>query len=285
MKDKIEGRIISYLQNRQLSDGGFFFAGVEPSSGKDTYLATLALTLLGADFDKRAVLNFWDGKMKNKSLQEYSIMFWALESLKFLRTEASLFERHWKQRAISLIEDRLTLKKFSANEDTEKISMGFDANMLAIALIGKRLEDLFYLLSLCLTLEIAVDGSEAVRFIAELQQEDGGFSEKIISDSPTTLWSLKILKLLNHPFPKREKIRSFLQSQFLSSDDLENLYCVTEGLLLLGENYLPRKNEALDFVFSCQRANGGFSRARTIGIATIENTFQAVKILRSYGTV
>jgi len=128
-------------------------------------------------------------------------------------------------------------------------------------------------------------GEKIISYLKDRQLDDGGFSEKIISDSPTTLWSLKILKLLNRPFPKKEKIRSFLQSQFLSSDDLENLYCVTEGLLLLGENHLPRKNEALDFVFSCQRANGGFSRARTIGIATIENTFQAVKILRSYGTV
>jgi len=277
-------KIISYLKDRQLPDGGFFFAGVEPSAGKDTYLATLALTMLGAGFDRRAVLNFWDAKINEAALREYSIMYWAIESLKLLPAEVFLFERRWKQRAASLIEDRLTLKNFSRNE-LRKLPVGFDADMLAIALIGKRLEDLFYLLSLCLALEIAVDDSEAVRFIAELQQEDGGFSEKIISDSPTTLWSLKILKLLNRPFPKREKIRSFLQSQFLSSDDLENLYCVTEGLLLLGENHLPRKNEALDFVFSCQRANGGFSRARTIGIATIENTFQAVKIFRSYGVV
>jgi len=275
-------KIISYLKVRQLDDGGFFFAGVKPSAGRDTYLATLALTMLGADFDKQAVLNFWDGKMKEKSLREYSIMFWAIESLKLLPAEAFLFERRWKRRVSSLVEDRLTLRNFSAN-DIGKLSVGFDADMLAIALIGKRLEDLFYLLSLCLALGIAVDDSEAVRFLAELQQEDGGFSEKIISDSPTTLWSLKILKLLNRPFPKKEKIRSFLQSQFLSSDDLENLYCVIEGLLLLGENNLPRKNEALDFVFSCQRANGGFSRARTIGIATIENTYQAVKIFRSYG--
>ena len=277
-------KIISYLKDRQLPDGGFFFAGVEPSAGKDTYLATLALTMLGAGFDRRAVLNFWDAKINEAALREYSIMYWAIESLKLLPAEVFLFERRWKQRAASLIEDRLTLKNFSRNE-LRKLPVGFDADMLAIALIGKRLEDLFYLLSLCLALEIAVDDSEAVRFIAELQQEDGGFSEKIISDSPTTLWSLKILKLLNRPFPKREKISSFLQSQFLSSDDLENLYCVTEGLLLLGENHLPRKNEALDFVFSCQRANGGFSRARTIGIATIENTFQAVKIFRSYGVV
>ncbi len=66
---------------------------------------------------------------------------------------------------------------------------------------------------------------------------------------------------------------------------MENLYCVIEGLKMLGEKSLPRKNEALDFVFSCQRENGGFSRARTIGIPTIENTFQAVEILRRYGEI
>jgi hypothetical protein len=284
MENETKVKIISYLKDRQLDDGGFFFAGVKPSAGKDTYFATLALTILGANFDGRAVLDFWDGKIKDDFLREYSIMYWAIESLNILKSEAFLFKEKWKRRAASLVEDKLRLRNFSAN-DIGKLPVGFDADMLAIALIGKRLEDLFYLLSLCFALGIAVDDHEAVRFIAELQQEDGGFSEKIISDSPTTLWSLKILKLLNRPFPKREKIRSFLQIQFLSSDDLENLYCVIGGLLLLGENLLPRKNKALDFVFSCQRANGGFSRARTIGIATIENTFQAVKVLLNYGTI
>jgi len=50
--------------------------------------------------------------------------------------------------------------------------------------------------------------------------------------------------------------------------------------LLLEKCRFPQKTA--DFVLKCQRANGGFART-DIGISTLENTFQAVKILQKLG--
>jgi hypothetical protein len=53
-------KIAKYIEDCHLTDGGYFFAKVEPSSGLDTYLAVKTLRLLGVKTKNlKSVELFW----------------------------------------------------------------------------------------------------------------------------------------------------------------------------------------------------------------------------------
>jgi len=275
-------KIIEYIEERHLSDGGFFFARVLPSQPRDTYFATLTLTLLNADFDKDAVLRFWDKEINANIFLRFSGIFWAIDSLRLLKKGRSVFEKQWKSYATSLIKDHHELAQFFYYPIAELRPDAFDSVMLNISLANEYLAELFSLVSLYRSLEQEFDEGKVALHVSGFQQKDGGFGRRNASDTGMTLNALRIFQVLRRDPPNKRKIRTYLQGQFLKFDYLESLFDVTEGLALLNDSPLPHKEAALDFISSCQRNNGGFSRAMATGIPTLENTYQAVSILRNY---
>ena len=266
MTNPIRKTVANYLQSCQMADGGFIFTRIEPSGIKETYLATATLAMLRANFNRYGVLRFWEEQFKYNESLDIPEMFWIMASLRILRKQVSPFwKEQWQKYAELLM------------RTTD------EAGLPAAESVSKDLEELFYLTSLHRMFKMEFDKQSIVYRVSDLQQEDGGFGEQEMSDTTSTLYALKILSILRRPYPKKSNIHSYLQEQFLKFNHLESLFEVVEGLSLLGYA-LPRRKRVSEFIFSCQRDNGGFASAAT-GMPTIETTYQAVAVMRSYKTI
>lgn len=271
-------KIVDYIEDRHMSDGGYFFAQVEPSGGLDTYLAVKTLGLLGVKTkNAKSVADFWRREILEGNLNDLFAVFLAVETYKELGLPIAAFKKYeplligQKERAFS------HASPFHTSKDKK---LGFTYAMDFIGARGKDLQDLFYLAVLSRDLKFEVDKKEIADFVYSLQNKDGGFGHKNESHLLATYHALNILDALSLPVRDKDKILVFLVHWFDKSDYLEDLFYSAESLSLLDES-LPDVEEAFQFVDSCQRNNGGFSRARVMGIPTIEHTYMAVSVLKA----
>jgi hypothetical protein len=269
-------RIIDYLESRHLSDGGYFFAQVEPSSGLDTYLAVQTLSILGVKIKyAKSITSFWE-KQDADDLFE---IFLAVETYKVLGSPATVLDKY-RQHILDMFRDGSTLNRLFYISPRGAIRL----NSLSLAIayvttVGKELHDLLYLVTLSRELKIKLDNKKIVDFVKSLQNKDGGFGHRRHSHLMTTYHALCILKILAHGITATHKTYDYLIRQWKGSKYLEDLFYATESISLLGRP-LPSVKQIIQFVDSCQRNNGGFSRAMVTGIPTIEDTYYAVKLIK-----
>lgn len=269
---------IDYLEARHLPDGGYFFARVEPSSGLETYLAIKTLKLLGAKLKNTdSVVSFWKKQASKGNVNDVFSVYLMVETYKALGIpfKSSVID---KQRVLSFARETTSPPSVPAVQGQDNSGNLADA-MNYIGLIGRDLENLFYLATLVRDLDLDVDKDEISARVLALRNTDGGFGRNSCSHPMSVYHALNILKTLSGEIADKEQISAYLRTQFNQIDYLENVFFVAESLNLLDEP-LPDIWRIVRFIEGCRRNNGGFSRARVMGIPTIEYTAMAISVLK-----
>ena len=270
-------RIADYLEERHLSDGGYFFARVEPSSGLDTYLAVKTLNLLGAKIRRvNSIVSFW----KNEKPNDLFGIFLAVGTLRELGQPAKAFNKYSHRLSSHLKNEDTLARLFSFSISANPRLKNFSHAMDYISASGKDLQDLFYLTVLSRDLKVKIDREKIIAFVLSLQNKNGGFGHRNKSHLMTTYYALSILNALSYSAYDKERVYGYLSRQLRNFDYLEYLFFTVESLALLGRP-LTEVDDIIQFIASCQRVNGGFSRDRAMGIPTIEDTYYAVKLLKT----
>jgi hypothetical protein len=270
-------RIIQYIENCHLPDGGYFFAKVAPSSGLETYLATKALRLLGVETrNAKSVASFWEDRDAEGNLSDPFAIYLAVETYKELGLQAGIFKKYKKY----LADHYKHIVSGSVYSENKRLSRkSFSLAMSYLGTLGRELEDLFYLVTLSRDLKVEVNKEEVIKAVVSLQNRDGGFGRGRESHLMTTYHALSILELLSFDFSEQQKVCNYLIEQWEGCSFLEDLFHIVESLALIHKS-LPDVNKVIQFVDSCQRNNGGFGRAPVMSIATIVDTYFAVSIAK-----
>jgi hypothetical protein len=257
-------KIINYIEDKHLADGGYFFAKVEPSSLLDTYYAVKTLYLLNQKITyKNSIINYLLNFEGNGYIDDLRGLFLFLEILKTFQWDIAPYRKYKK-----ILEE--------ASQD----SYLFNPQRTIDIESTSELEELFFLISLSKDLNYRLDRQRIVFFISLFQNRDGGFGAKGISSNATTYYAVKSLALLEslkHISP----IILFLREKEKNMTDyfLEDVYYISMSLFFTAGN-LVNKNKVIDFLALCQRDNGGFSRSKNLGISTIQDTFFAVSLIK-----
>lgn len=262
MLDK--AKIISYVEGKHLADGGYFFAGVEPSSLLDTYYAIKTLILLGRNIaSKDSIKNYLTDFERKGYVSDLRSLYFFIEILKALKLDIYPY-RNYRKIVEKALEDR-TLFNPRRTIDIETVS---------------ELEEIFFLCSLSINLQCSPDKQRIAFFILFFQNKDGGFGTEETSSTATTYYALKSLNILESLKQTNPTI-SFLREQErnISEYFLEDVFYIVESLRILSEKS-RYTNRIAEFLNLCYRENGGFCRSKNLGIATIRDTFFAVSLLR-----
>ena len=274
-------KIVKYIEDCHLSDGGYFFARIEPSSGLETYLAVKTLRLLGVKTkNAKSVELFWEQREAEGNIDDPFSIFLAVETFKELGLKVEVFRKYRKYLA-DYYKHIIPRGAFVYSENKRLSGKGFWSAMGYFSTIGKELEDLFYLVTLNQNLKIKIINKEKIiKLIISLQNKNGGFGRGRESHLMATYHALAILKLLSFDFPAKEKVYSYLVERWDDCDFLEDLFYIVESLALIRKP-LPKVSKIIQFVDSCQRGNGGFGRAPMMSIPTIEDTYLAVSVIKT----
>jgi hypothetical protein len=274
-------KIINYIEDCHLADGGYFFAKVEPSSGLDTYLAVKTLKLLGAKTkNTKSIALFWKQEEADGNLDDLFMIFLAVETFKESGLQVGVFKKYRKY-LIDYYKNIIPRSAFTYSENKKLSKKSFSSAMNYLNAVGKELQDLFYLVILNYDLKIKiVDKQKITKLVVSLQNKNGGFGRSGESHLMATYYALSILKLLSFDFSVRETVYDYLIKQWDRCDFLEDLFCIVESLALIRKP-LPDINKVLNFVDACQRNNGGFGRAPVMSVPTIEDTYRAVSIIKT----
>jgi len=210
--DSFEKRkIVDYLENRHVSDRGYFFAQVEPSSGLDTYLAVQTLNLLGAKIKyAQSITAFWE----KEDAEDLFGIFLAVETYKELGLPASAFDKY-RRLLLHKLRDKSTLNYLVSAPTRDTIRLkNLSLAMDYVSTIGKNLEDLLCLVTLSWDLNIKLDNKKIIAFVVSLQNKDGGFGHRRHSHLITTYHALCILNILAHNISTANKTYGYLTEQW-----------------------------------------------------------------------
>ena len=274
-------KIIDYIEDCHLSDGGYFFAKIEPSSGLETYLAVKALKLLGVKTkNTKSIALFWKQEKTEGNLNNLFSIFLATETYKELGLKIRVFKKYQKY-LVDYYKHIIPRGTFVFAENKRLSRKDFSLAMSYFSTIGKELEDLFYLTTLNQDLKMKIINKEKIiKLILSLQNKNGGFGRGRESHLMATYHALSILKLLSFNLPTKEKVYDYLMEKWSDCDFLEDLFYIVASLALIRKP-LPSIIKIMQFVESCQRGNGGFGRAPVMSIPTIEDTYRAVSTIRT----
>jgi len=295
-------QVIKYLRERHLSDGGYFFARVVPSSGLDTMLAVKTLKMLGdKKIPVKSINSFWMKEEKTEEFYQINHLFFAVETFREIGLEIKPFLKYrpfvemlWKNqertckvkkgKSVSRADRRggiIELDDLETSKDEH-----FIESMDYYYALGKGLESLHDLVSVSLDLNVEIDRKRVVEYILSLQNKDGGFGTERESNPQTTYDALSILNLLNYKLLKDKKrpIISYLIKSWKSKNYLEEVFFIFKSLNMLGGAEVITE-ETLNFAEMCQRGNGGFTRSTGLGITTIQDTYYGVSIFKRAGLI
>ena len=274
-------KIIEYIEDCHLSDGGYFFAKIEPSSGLETYLAVKALKLLGVKTkNAKSIALFWKQEKTEGNLNNLFSIFLAAKTYKELGLKIRVFKKYQKY-LVDYYKHIIPRGTFVFAENKRLSRKDFSLAMSYFSTIGKELEDLFYLTTLNQDLKMKIINKEKItKLVLSLQNKNGGFGRSRESHLMATYHALSILKILFFNLPTQEKVYDYLITRWKDCDLLEDLFYIVESLTLIRKP-LPNVSKIIQFVDSCQRGNGGFGRAPMMSIPTIEDTYLAVSIIKT----
>jgi hypothetical protein len=261
-------KALQYVHSCQTEDGGYFFARIPPGSLRDSYFAVKTLRLLGQWPQQPAALtHFVQSFLGEIAGSPVHTCYCALEIMNELGQDLEPLRHQSEAIDASLA----SLKGVS------------DPRRLYIEVVSE-LEQLFEAVSILMHLDIPFDRLAVIGQISSLANSDGGFGSRASSSLATTYYAVKIFALLDHLPKQPQRILSFLRRQERDFYFLEDLYYLSSACHIMGAT-LSEPERAISFVLDCQRDSGGFARARLMGIATLEDTYYAVSLLKLLGAL
>lgn len=263
-------KIIQYIEDKHLKDGGYMFAKVEPSGGLDTYHAIQILKMLGTKPKyPESIRDFFLELEEHEGIDDIVGLYLTVETFKELGYEVARF--HSYKTVLDKEKNDLggfgTIKELYI-EATSELQTTYESIVVA--------QDLSYHL----------DKQKLKHFILSLQNVDGGFGTHQLSLLPTTHYALASLNELGIAHDGKEAINYLREKEKkIGGFYLEELYWCVTNLHMLKQKPIDIDG-ILAFLQDCFRDNGGFCRSRNMGISTFEDTFYAVtllNVLESYG--
>lgn len=263
--------VTAYIEQRHLEDGGYFFARMPPSCGMDTYFAVKSLAILGKKPDRQdMVINFLLKLMRDDSWGGIPGVFVAVSVLAELGQLTNDIFRYAKERIMA----------------TQNKAGGFGTYKNIDVEISSELEGTCRAVAVLKTVRAGYDKQKTINFVLRFQNQDGGYGSKGRSTLASTFYATETLRMLDFETSGLDETKNYLrdkegnwQVQFI-----EDLHWLVKALSNVGEKFKFSKR-AINFVRDCQRSNGGFSRTRIMGIATLEYTYYALSILREVGAI
>ncbi len=268
--DKLKQRAIDYTTDRLCKGGGFCFYRLEEPSGSDTYYALSILNLLNVRFrDQKTDSYLKQMQHDDGAYDNIYAAFFSIQGLRLLNKQPHRDPIPYIFRVIN--EHHIDVEKLPAE----------------VTSLFKRMS---YLVELFLPY-----GSEStsrsrdnfIRFILRFRNSDDGFGNQRSTLTETT-YALSMLHGLSYPIESLAAemfIRKCEVARFGFTDipgsSLSFIEYLSAGVTASQlTSYHPQNPEMLvDFIINCQNRNGGFSRAMHSGIATLENTYHAVRAL------
>ena len=261
-------RVVSYVESCQTPDGGYFFARVPPASGQDTYHAVKCLGLLGREPLRLGALKDWLIAAADSGVAHN------LRGLYFL-SEAYC--------ALQMGTEPI-LKSVDSVWAVQNPHGGFGTAGRVYVEVPSELEATYCAVATLQNLGASVEAHRVAAFVQRFRNADGGFGGEGRSSLASTYYALSTLARLGQPADDSQAALGWLYRREEGADDvqyLEHLFWLTRALEAVGEGVrYPEKAAAL--TLGCQRSGGGFGRAHW-GIATLEDTYHAVAILKSVG--
>jgi hypothetical protein len=267
LSNTLKEQVIKYVLERRCKEqGGFCFYRLEEPSGADTYYSLWILDALIEPFaDERTVSYLEKLQSPDGSYESIFSAFYSIKGLQLLKRKP-LYDPS---------------KYISANMADYHIHA--EDIPAEITSIFKRL---LFLIEICGSAGLV--RSEAIKKIQRLvlpfQNSDGGFGFNNSSLGETAM-AVQILQALDCGVDN-SRVRDFIRQcerpdygfTGVPGTSLSYIEHIQAGLKLsYAISYKPKYLDACEvFVSGCRRRNGGFSRAISDGIATIENTFFAV---------
>lgn len=260
---------VNYINARQTTDGGYFFARVPPGNLQDAFFAVESLKLMGfqphhKDKLERFVLGFQPD--------------YANGNIHALYLAASIFKSLGKSLEEFYKYGESALYRFSLNElarfdrlDSETVS---------------ELKHIYEAVTVFNLLNVEYDKQSVAEFIFLVRNLDGGFGRNGFSTLATTCYAIQTLTSLDYPQKYQEQTREFLIKMEKEIYYIEDLFYYFMSRTLLGERlFYPERMRYAARILEYQRENGGFARARPIGISTLEYTYYAISVLKSLQAV
>jgi len=253
--------IISYVNDKRMSDGGFVFYRMEPSGGLDTFYALSILHDLNIEIqNKEEIIKFIDSFGESNGLVDIYIKVMVYRLLgrdtNPLKEEVSATVESYL--AKELLDDKIELM-------VETVSF---------------FESPAKIIELCHLLDIPYDEERITKKVLSYQKEDGGFGKEC-SNLADTYYAIKLLNLLKIEVEKYPKVINYIKNnrwyEFSHARYLEDIFYLIQTLMILKQP-IPYPESFLIFIANCQK-NGGFARNYPQAIANLEYTYLAVNSL------
>ncbi|MDP7976662.1 MAG: prenyltransferase/squalene oxidase repeat-containing protein [TACK group archaeon] len=260
---------VDYVKQRQLDNGGFFFAREAGTpSVEDTFYSIKILKALGQDVPrKEQVVRYLKGAQRQDgSFSSVEVARYVIEGLGEL-SDSFVVERGFKNWLLSSSSHGFWLKS-----ESEIALELFEAATSVIKMTGM-LDD--------------VDVDRLRRDLAAFESEEGGYGIKRATLSGTyyavrSLWNLGFdVTGECHDFLSKCEIKGlgFSERPMTYPPVISDIY---HGIWLArATGYgIASANSVRDFVLSFMNGNGGFRYFPEMGISNLENTYYAVESLK-----
>jgi hypothetical protein len=236
------------------------------SNAQDTYYGLAVLSLLDAPFPSKQQTTDWLREFPRRHLHSYYYVVKAIQLLD---------EKLNKNRRLSpSIEDFETKPEWMNARVKNNVS----------------LEDVHMITDLAKIKKAEIECETMMRWLLDLQNEDGGFGAHLWSDMNSTYHAIASLSNLGYRVEALRRTHEFVRSCEIpnggfslvpcsSPTHMEYVFHGVSALDLLGEH--PRNPDGiLRSVFRCRNANGGFARSE-LGVSSFEDTFYALGVLKT----
>jgi hypothetical protein len=260
-------RVVSYVESCQTPDGGYFFARVPPASGQDTYHAVKCLALMGRKPLGLSALKDWLTEAADSSIARN------LRGLYFLSEAYCDLQMGTEP----------LLKGVDSVWAVQNLHGGFGTAGRVYVEVPSELEATYCAVATLQNLGASVEAHRVAAFVQRFRNADGGFGAEERSTLASTYYALATLARLGQSVEHPEETQVWLRQREERWDIqyLEDLFWLARALDASGEGARQRERAAA-FTLGCRRRGGGFGRAHW-GIATLEDTYHAVAILKSVG--
>ncbi len=266
--DTLNEKAARYILERHLKEGGFCFYRMNEPSGADTYWAVAALETLGVPFKDKKTIRYLQGfQHPDGSYESVYHAYYAAKGLRILNEETD-------RDPVSYIHKQIKTR------DVNRLPAG----------AASIFKGLYPAVELCHLLKMDLDKTlrkEISSYVFGFQKDSAGFGHPYAS-LIDTFQALMILAWLGHPIGGlgaehfigscENPVFGFVDVPSSAPAFIEHIDSGISSCVVLGRK--PRYIErCAEFVQGCQRRNGGFSRTTNGGIATLEYTYMAVRIL------